>query len=93
MALLTVVPCVFRERGQRNSGYYAAVLGRAADFSDRDIAQALKINVSIIDLTAPGISFKVTPRAANYPGPTINGSPGETVRQTTRQYADAVGPK
>ncbi len=51
----------------------------------------LKINVAIIDLTAPGISFEMTPRAANYPGPIINGSPGETVRQTTRQFADAVG--
>ncbi len=51
----------------------------------------LVINVAIIDLTAPGISFEMTPRAANYPGPIINGSPGETVRQTTRQFADAVG--
>ena len=51
----------------------------------------LKINVAIIDLTAPGISFKMTPRAASYPGPIINGSPGETIRQTTRQFADAVG--
>ena len=51
----------------------------------------LKINVAIIDLTAPGISFEMTPRAANYPGPIINGSPGETKRQTTRQFSDAVG--
>jgi hypothetical protein len=51
----------------------------------------LKINVAIIDLTAPGIRFEMTPRAANYPGPIINGSPGETKRQTTRQFADAVG--
>lgn len=55
------------------------------------LPRPLKINVAIIDLTAPGISFEVTPRAANYPGPIINGSPGETVRQTTRQFADSVG--
>jgi hypothetical protein len=51
----------------------------------------LKIHVAIIDLGAPGISFEMTPRAANYPGPNINGSPGETKRQTTRSFADAVG--
>ena len=36
----------------------------------------LKINVAEIDLSAPGISFRTTPRAAGYPGPNINGSPG-----------------
>ena len=51
----------------------------------------LQINVSIIDLSAPGISFTVTPRAAGYPGPNINGTPGETKRQTTRQFADEIG--
>ena len=51
----------------------------------------LKINVAIIDLIAPDISFRVTPRAPGYPGPYINGSPGETKRQTTRQFADAIG--
>jgi len=51
----------------------------------------LNIHVVEVDLSAPGISFMMTPRAPGYPGPIINGSPGETVRQTTRQFANAVG--
>lgn len=50
----------------------------------------LSIHVVEIDLSAPGISFMMTPRAPGYPGPIINGSPGETVRQTTRQFANGV---
>jgi hypothetical protein len=51
----------------------------------------LSIHVMEIDLAAAGIDFMMTPRAANYPGPIINGSPGETIRQTTRQFATQVG--
>lgn len=51
----------------------------------------LNIFVAEIDLSAPGIGFEVTPRSASYPGPTINGAPAETNRQTTRQFANATG--
>lgn len=51
----------------------------------------LNIYVAEIDLTAPGIQFMLTARAPGYPGPYLNGSPAETVRQTTRQFANAVG--
>lgn len=51
----------------------------------------LKIHVVEIDLSAPGLSFRVTPRSASYPGPYINGSPGETNHQTTRAFANAYG--
>jgi hypothetical protein len=51
----------------------------------------MNIFVAEIDLSAPGIGFKTTPRSASYPGPTINGAPGETTRQTTRSFANAVG--
>jgi hypothetical protein len=44
-----------------------------------------------IDLTASGIYFMMTPRAAQYPGPYINGSPGETIRQTTRSFVNGIG--
>jgi Phosphodiester glycosidase len=51
----------------------------------------MNIYVAEIDLSAPGISFEMTPRSASYPGPQINGAPAETTRQTTRQFANAVG--
>ncbi len=51
----------------------------------------LNINVVEIDLTAPGISFMMSPRAPGYPGPIINGSPAETIRQTTRSFTNAIG--
>jgi hypothetical protein len=51
----------------------------------------LNIFVAEIDLSAPGIGFEVTPRSASYPGPQINGAPAETNRQTTRQFANAIG--
>jgi hypothetical protein len=51
----------------------------------------LNIYVAEIDLTAPGLAFTMTPRSAAYPGPIVNGAPCETTRQTTRQFADAIG--
>jgi hypothetical protein len=51
----------------------------------------MNIFAAEIDLAAPGLSFQMTPRSPSYPGPTINGAPAETVRQTTRQFANAVG--
>jgi hypothetical protein len=51
----------------------------------------LSIYVAEIDLTAPGISFQVTPRSGSYPGPVINGAPAETARQTTRSFVNAIG--
>jgi hypothetical protein len=51
----------------------------------------MNIWVAQIDLSAPGISFEMTPRSSLYPGPTINGAPAETIRQTTRQFINSVG--
>lgn len=51
----------------------------------------IRIHVAEIDLAAPGLSFRVTPRSASYPGPIINGSPGETNHQTTRSFANSIG--
>lgn len=51
----------------------------------------LNINVVEIDLSAPGLSFQMTP-GGPHPRPLgTNGIPMETIRQTTRQYANAVG--
>ena len=50
----------------------------------------LNINVAEIDLTAPGISFLVTPRGPS-PQPVFGGVPDETVIQTPRQFVDSSG--
>jgi exopolysaccharide biosynthesis protein len=50
----------------------------------------LNINVLEIDLSAPGISFLVTPRGPA-PQPVFNGVPDETVIQTPRQFLNASG--
>jgi exopolysaccharide biosynthesis protein len=50
----------------------------------------LNINVLEIDLTAPGISFLVTPRGPA-PQPVFNGVPDETVIQTPRQFVNSSG--
>ena len=51
----------------------------------------LNIDVVEIDLSAPGLSFQMTPGGA-HPRPLgSNGLPMETVRQTPRQFANAVG--
>src|SRR5262245_23814941 len=50
----------------------------------------LNISVAEIDLTAPGLSFLVTPRGPA-PQPEFNGVPDETVIQTTRQFVNAQG--
>ncbi len=50
----------------------------------------LNINVAEIDLSAPGISFLVTPRGPS-PQPVYNGVPDETVIQTTRQFVNTSG--
>jgi exopolysaccharide biosynthesis protein len=52
--------------------------------------RALSINVAVVDLTAPGISFLVTPQGPA-PAPVSSGVPDETVVQTTRQFVNATG--
>jgi Phosphodiester glycosidase len=50
----------------------------------------LQINVVEIDLSAPGLRFQVSPGGA-HPRPLgTNGQPMETVRQTSRQFANAI---
>jgi hypothetical protein len=66
-------------------------LGIRHIFQTETSPRPLKIHVIEIDLSAPGLSFRVTPRSSSYPGPNINGSPGETNHQTTRAFANAVG--
>ena len=50
----------------------------------------LSINVAEIDLSAPGISFMMTPRGPA-PQPVFNGVPDETVIQTPRQFVNSSG--
>src|SRR5688572_24601597 len=51
----------------------------------------LNINVVEIDLSAPGLSFQLTP-GGPHPRPIgSNGLPMETVRQTPRQLANSIG--
>ena len=50
----------------------------------------LNINVAEIDLSAPGISFLVSPRGPS-PQPVFNGVPDETVIQTPREFLNATG--
>ncbi len=50
----------------------------------------LNINVAEIDLSAPGISFLVTPRGPS-PQPVFNGVADETVIQTPRQFVNSTG--
>ncbi|MDZ4818136.1 MAG: phosphodiester glycosidase family protein [Planctomycetota bacterium] len=50
----------------------------------------LFINVVEIDLSAPGLSFKVTPRGPA-PQPDVGGQLQETQLQTTRAFADQQG--
>ena len=52
--------------------------------------RTLSINVAEIDLSAPGISFLVTPRGPS-PQPVFNGVPEETVTQTPRQFVNSSG--
>jgi exopolysaccharide biosynthesis protein len=52
--------------------------------------RTLNINVAEIDLSAPGVSFLVTPRGPS-PQPVFNGVPDETVIQTPRQFVNASG--
>jgi exopolysaccharide biosynthesis protein len=51
--------------------------------------RTLSINVAEIDLSAPGISFLVTPRGPS-PQPVFNGVPEETVIQTPRQFVNST---
>jgi hypothetical protein len=66
-------------------------LGIRHIFQTETSPRPLKIHVVEIDLSAPGLGFKVSPRSPSYPGPIINGSPGETNHQTTRAFANAIG--
>jgi hypothetical protein len=51
----------------------------------------LNINVVEIDLTTPGLRFRVTP-GGPHPRPNgTNGIPMETVRKTPRQFANEIG--
>jgi hypothetical protein len=52
--------------------------------------RTLSINVAEIDLSAPGISFLVTPPGPS-PQPVFNGVPDETVIQTPRQFLNSSG--
>jgi exopolysaccharide biosynthesis protein len=52
--------------------------------------RTLNINVAQIDLSAPGISFLVTPRGPS-PQPVFNGVAEETVTQTPRQFVNSNG--
>lgn len=50
----------------------------------------LSLNVAVIDLSAPGLSFLVTPRGPS-PQPVFNGVADETVVQTPRAFLNATG--
>jgi exopolysaccharide biosynthesis protein len=52
--------------------------------------RTINLNVAVIDLSAPGISFLVTPRGP-LPQPVFNGVPDETVIQTPRAFLNATG--
>jgi hypothetical protein len=52
--------------------------------------RAITLNVAVIDLSVPGISFLVTPRGPA-PQPVFNGVPDETVIQTPRAFLNATG--
>jgi exopolysaccharide biosynthesis protein len=52
--------------------------------------RTLNINVAEIDLSAPGISFLVTPRGPS-PQPVFDGVAEETVTQTPRQFVNSSG--
>jgi len=51
----------------------------------------LNVNVVEIDLRAPGLSFQLTPGGPQPRPIGTNGVPMETIRQTPRQFANAVG--
>lgn len=63
--------------------------------ADAPYFRAVDIHVAVIDLSAPGLSFLVTPVGPDprpigtQPG--FSGQPLETIRQTTRQFANSVG--
>lgn len=50
----------------------------------------LNISVAEIDLSAPGLSFLVTPRGPA-PQPVFDGVADETIKQTTRQFVNSSG--
>jgi exopolysaccharide biosynthesis protein len=52
--------------------------------------RSINLNVAVIDLSAPGISFLVTPRGPA-PQPVFNGVADETVIQTPRAFLNATG--
>ena len=54
------------------------------------LPRPLSINVVEIDLSAPGLDFRVTPRGPS-PQPIYGGIPDETIAQTTRQFLDQQG--
>lgn len=52
--------------------------------------RAINLSVAVIDLSAPGVSFLVTPRGLS-PQPVYNGVPDETIIQTPRAFLNATG--
>jgi hypothetical protein len=88
LAIVCSLPAAFADAAQVITEPF---LGIRHIFQTETTPRPLKIHVAEIDLSAPGLSFRVTPRALDYPGPNINGSPGETHHQTTRAFANAFG--
>ncbi len=54
------------------------------------LPRPLYINTVEIDLSAPGIDFRLTPRGPS-PQPSYGGIPDETITQTTRQFLNQQG--
>ena len=65
-------------------------LGISLYHETKTTPRAITLNVAVIDLSAPGISFLVTPRGPA-PQPIFNGVPDETVIQTPRAFLNATG--
>jgi exopolysaccharide biosynthesis protein len=65
-------------------------LGVSLYHETKTTPRAITLNVAVIDLSAPGMSFLVTPRGPT-PQPVFNGVPDETVIQTTRAFVNASG--
>src|SRR3954447_24017784 len=62
---------------------------------DAPYFRAINMYIAEIDLSAPGLGFLVTPVGPDPrpigSNPGFAGLPMETIRQTTRQFADSVG--
>jgi exopolysaccharide biosynthesis protein len=65
-------------------------LGVSLYHETKTAPRAITLNVAVIDLSAPGISFLVTPRGPT-PQPVFNGVADETIIQTPRAFLNATG--